>query len=93
MKSILQLIRRPIKTGMGIILVTLAVVILVAGVGQYGAAVVSRAELEENYDTIGILSQEYLTSSTGTALTIAQLPEKCQNFLKETLAREDMVKA
>ena len=93
MKSILQLIRRPIKTGMGILLVTLAVVILVAGVGQYGAAVVSRAELEENYDTIGILSQEYLTSSTGTALTIAQLPEKCQNFLKETLAREDLVKA
>lgn len=53
MKSILQLIRRPKKTGMGILLVTLAVVILVAGVGQYGAAVVSRTELEENYDTMG----------------------------------------
>ena len=93
MKSILQLIRRPMKTGMGILLVTLAVVILVAGVGQYGAAVVSRTELEENYDTIGILSQEYLTSNAGTSLAVAQLPEECQNFLKDILAREDLVKA
>ena len=93
MKSILQLIRRPMKTGMGILLVTLAVVILVAGVGQYGAAVVSRTELEEKYDTIGILSQDYLTSNAGTSLAVAQLPEECQNFLKDILAREDLVKA
>ena len=52
MKSILQLIRRPMKTGMGILLVTLAVVILVAGVGQYGATVVSRTELEEKFETL-----------------------------------------
>lgn len=52
MKSIKQLLRQPVKTIAGIVLVALAVAILVTCVGQYAAAALTRSEMDRQYDTV-----------------------------------------
>ena len=81
MKSIRQLFRQPLKTASGILLVALAVAILVTCVGQYTATSLTRAELDDNYDTVALLSDEYFWGNIpgGGRRQYTVLPEEYQN--------------
>lgn len=49
MKFFRQLLRRPMKTTLGILLLTLAGILLCVSVGQFWAAAQTRRQLEELY--------------------------------------------
>ncbi len=94
MKSIRQLFRHPLKTASGILLVALAVAILVTCVGQYTATSLTRAELDDNYDTVALLSDEYFWENTpGHRVHHSILPEEYQNWIDDTVTnRSDLIK-
>ena len=54
MKSIKQLLRQPLKTAVGIALMTLAATIVCLCVGQALAAQTTKAALDERFSTVGI---------------------------------------
>ena len=54
MKSVRQLLRQPLKTAVGVALVTLAAAIVCLCVGQALAAQSTKAALNERFSTIGI---------------------------------------
>ena len=59
MRSILQILRQPGKSLSGFILSALAAAILVVSAGQYSATVLTRANLDDRYDTLALVSDEY----------------------------------
>ena len=56
MKTVHQLLRQPVKTLFLLLLVFLASAMLVICVGQYTAAGLARANLDDRYDTVALLS-------------------------------------
>lgn len=54
MKSVRQLLRRPLKTAVGLVLMTLAAAIVCLCVGQALAAQTTKAALDERFSTVGI---------------------------------------
>ena len=95
MKTIKQLLRQPVKTAVGILMVALAFAILVTCVGQYTATDLTRNNVENNYDTVALLSEQYFWEDipTGGRRRHTILPEKYQNWIDDTLAsRTDLVK-
>lgn len=94
MKSIRQLLRQPLRTGSGILLVALSVAILVTCVGQYTAGSLTREELDDNYDTVALLSDEYFFENDpeGGRIQHTVLPDEYQNWIDNTLmARTDLI--
>jgi hypothetical protein len=59
-----QLLRNPVKTLLGLALLGLAGCVLCLGVGQYWAAQETRAQVEEDYTTIALLTDYYKTAET-----------------------------
>lgn len=59
MKTIKQVIRQPMRTLSGILLIAVAVSILITCVGQYAAAALTRAELDRQYDTVALTTDAY----------------------------------
>ncbi len=59
MKAIKQIVRQPLKSIVGIIMAALAVAILVTCAGQYAATALTRANLDQRYDTVAAISNEY----------------------------------
>lgn len=94
MKSIRQLLRQPLRTGSGILLVALAVAILVTCVGQYAAGRLTRVNVDDNYDTIALLSDKYFWESRPEGrVHYSILPEEYQNWIDDTiLQRSDLIK-
>ncbi len=94
MKTWKQMVRQPIKTLTGLILVALAVAILVTCVGQYSAAALTRANLDDQYDTLALLSSKYFRELTENGVMYyGTLPEKYQSWIDEALpAHPDLVK-
>ena len=56
MKSIRQLLRQPLKTVIGVIMMTLGVLALCVGVGQMYTAKTTADTLEKSFDTVGIMA-------------------------------------
>jgi len=83
MKTLKQLLRQPIKTAVGIIIVALAFAILVTCVGQYTATDLTRENLDDRYTTIGLLSDEYLREKLdgGGYKYLSNLPEQTQGWV------------
>lgn len=95
MKTLYQLLRQPLKTLLLVLLVALALAILVVCVGQYSATILTRAELDDKYDTVAVLSDEYFWSSlpSGGQHHASELPDEIQAWIAETIAaRTDLVK-
>ena len=94
MKTIKQLLRQPIKTVVGIIIVALAFAILVTCVGQYTATDLTRENLDDRYTTIGLLSSEYLKEKTDRGYKyLSKLSEGKQNWIDWLISnRTDIVK-
>lgn len=60
MNSILQLLRRPLKTFLGILLSLLACAIVCVCLGQYFAFLQTQTYIEENYTSVGLLTSKYM---------------------------------
>ena len=54
MKTIKQTVRQPMRTLAGILLIAMAVSILITCVGQYAAAMLTRSEMDRQYDTVAL---------------------------------------
>lgn len=94
MKTIKQVIRQPLKSTAGIIMVAMAVAILVTCVGQYIATSLTRANLDDRYDTVSMVSDEYFWNRTpGNVSYSSQLPEEIRTWISDTVQnRTDLVK-
>lgn len=94
MKTVHQLLRQPVKTLFLLLLVFLASAMLVICVGQYTVAGLARANLDDRYDTVALLSDEYFWEKTpGGQAHSPFLPEDIQSWVDNTLAtRKDLVK-
>ena len=93
MKTIKQMLRQPLRTMAGILIVALAVAILVASVGQYVAITLTRANLDDHYDTVAALSDQYFWSDIpGGREHATKLPDEIQEWISTTLmGRTDLV--
>lgn len=90
MKPILQLLRRPWKTLLGVLFSLLACAVACVCLGQYIASVQTEAAVEANYTTVGLLSSKYMEeiiyddegNIISTIYSDSQ-PLQVQNFLSE----------
>ena len=94
MKTVHQLLRQPVKTLFLLLLVFLASAMLVICVGQYTAAGLARANLDDRYDTVALLSDEYFGEDVPNGRDyFTHLPEDIQSWVDNTLdTRRDLVK-
>ena len=94
MKTVHQLLRQPVKTLLLLLLVFLASAMLVICVGQYTAAGLARANLDDRYDTVALLSDEYFGEDVPNGRDyFTHLPEDIQAWVDNTLdTRRDLVK-
>lgn len=94
MKTIKQVIRQPLKSFAGVIMVALAVAILVTCVGQYAATNLTRANLDDRYDTVAIVSDEYFWEyQPGNTTHTFELPEEIQTWITDAVKYQpDLIK-
>lgn len=96
MKAIIQMFRQPGKSLAGFVLCALASAILVIGGGQYYATVLTRANLDDRYDTLALVSHKYLMEQAEDGSGVIShivLPEKYQEWVSEVIrTRSDLVK-
>ena len=94
MSTFLQVLRQPLKSLAGIIMVTLAVAILVTCVGQYAATILTRANLDDRYDTVAIVSDEYFWDRRpGNVTHTFKLPDEIQSWIVDAVQdRPDLIK-
>ena len=87
MKTVKQLLRQPVKTAVGIVMVALAFAVLVVCVGQYTATDLTRENLDDRYTTIGLLSDNYFwsTSETGRRRYSSHLPKETQEWIERLI--------
>ena len=95
MKSFLQLLRRPFKTFLGILLSLLACMVICVCMGQYIASVQTRAYVEDNYVSVGLLTSKYMKEEVfdehGNSVGMTyydQQPMIVQEFLQELTSPE-----
>ena len=96
MKTIKQLLRQPLKTAIGIVIVALAFAILVTCVGQYTATDLTRENLDDQYTTIGLVSDSYFWSKNedGGMTKTMNLPDAIQKWIDKAVANNpDLIKA
>ena len=94
MKTIKQVIRQPLKSMAGMMIVALAVAILVTCVGQYAATNITRSNLDERYDTVAIVSDAYFwEQGPGYRKHTFKLSEEIRAWVADTVrSRPDLVK-
>lgn len=94
MKTIKQVIRQPLKSFAGVIMVALAVAILVTCVGQYAATSLTRTNLDDRYDTVAIVSDAYFwEQGPGYMKHSFKLSEEIQSWVADTVkSRPDLIK-
>ena len=96
MKTIKQMLRQPMKTISGVLIIALAVAVLVTCVGQYTATVLTRSNLDDRYNTVALLSDTYFwqKNESGTRVHLSSLPDEIQAWIEETIQnRPDLVQA
>ena len=93
MKTIKQVVRQPLKSIAGIIMVALAVAILVTCVAQYAATNLTRDNLNDGYDTIALISDTYFWEQTETGrYHYSELPDDIQTWVDATIQnRTDLI--
>lgn len=79
MYTMRQLLRQPIKYIVGILVISLAVAVLLTGVCQYIATILTRAEIEDNFNSVALYST---AGSTNWDLNAA-LKEWVDGIVKE----------
>ena len=94
MRSIIQVLRQPGKSLSGVLLSALAASILVISAGQYSATVLTRANLDDRYSTLALVSSDYLGEmKEGVYYQYTVLPEEYQEWAADVIrTRPDLVK-
>ena len=94
MRSIIQVLRQPGKSLSGFLLSALAASILVISAGQYSATVLTRANLDDRYSTLALVSSDYLGEmKEGVYYQYKVLPEEYQEWAADVIrTRPDLVK-
>ena len=94
MNAAKQVIRQPLKSLAGMMMAALAVAILVICAGQYAATVLTRANLDDRYDTVAIVSDRYFwEQGPGYMEHRFQLSEEIRSWVADTVqSRPDLVK-
>lgn len=94
MNAIKQVIRQPLKSLAGMMMAALAVAILVTCVGQYAATGLTRANLDDRYDTVAIVSDAYFwEQGPGYRKHSFKLSEEIQSWVADTVkSRPNLVK-
>ena len=94
MRNILQILRQPGKSLSGFILSALAAAILVVSAGQYSATVLTRANLDDRYDTLALVSSDYMQEILGSQTSYYPvMPEEYREWVKDVIrTRPDLVK-
>lgn len=96
MKTLRQMIRQPLKSISGIIIVALAMAILIICVGQYSATELTKSNLDDRYSTVALLSDTYFWQKTesGNRVHLSSLPDEIQKWIDDLVkTRTDLVKA
>lgn len=96
MKTLRQMIRQPLKSISGIIIVALAMAILIICVGQYSATELTKSNLDDRYSTVALLSDTYFWQKTesGNRVHLSSLPDEIQEWIDDLVrTRTDLVKA
>lgn len=88
MKTLRQLLRQPLKSIAGLLLVVLAAGLLCANAGQYIAALRTREQIERDYTTVALPTSKYMKQEiydeNGKSIGIMYLinqPKEVQEFL------------
>ena len=94
MRNILQILRQPGKSLSGFILSALAAAILVVSAGQYSATVLTRANLDDRYDTLALVSSDYMQEILGSQTSYYPVMlEEYREWVKDVIrTRPDLVK-
>ena len=94
MNAAKQVIRQPLKSLAGMMMAALAVAILVICAGQYVATVLTRANLDDRYDTVAIVSDRYFwEQGPGYMEHRFKLSEEIRSWVADTVqSRPDLVK-
>ena len=94
MKSIRQLLRQPLKTLIGIIMMTLGVLALCVGIGQIYTAKTTADTLEKSFDTVGIMAGMTIAQdSKFTSSLVLDSGRKAAQWVQETAQEHpDIVK-
>ena len=94
MRAIIQMTRQPWKSFSGIVLCALAAALLVIGGGQYYATTLTRANLDDRYDTLALPAEDYFYKQQGSVRTrYTSLPEEYQDWTSEVIrTRSDLVR-
>ena len=79
MKTIKQLLRQPLKTLLGVILMTLAVAVLCVCVGQALAAQTTKQQLDERFSTVAVPSMQEEFSGVESILVDEEMIAWLQN--------------
>lgn len=98
MKSIRQILRQPVKSVIGILLLALTSGILCVSISQYLSAVVTRQQVENTYTTVGLPTTEYnktvieVDGMSAVAYTV-DLPGEIYSFLTDLAeSNPDLIK-
>lgn len=96
MITVKQMVRQPLKTASGVIIIALAVAILVVCVGQYSATELTRSNMDDRYSTVALLSDTYFWQETesGNRVHLSSLPDEIRGWIDELIhTRTELVKA
>lgn len=100
MKSLRQVLRQPLKSAAGILMAAAAAAILVICAGQYAAAGLTRANLDDRYDTLAVRNAGFgndsfdpFNFSLESELEHSELLEGASSWIADTVrSRPDLVK-
>lgn len=59
MKTLHSLIRQPVKTLVGVLLIAFAAIILIVSTGQFASTALAKENLSDGYSTVAVISDEY----------------------------------
>lgn len=85
MRSIYQLIRQPLKSLAGIVLIALSVAVLCVCLAQSGAAKRIEAQLDEVYTTVALPTSKYQETYAGEIIT-NEFPQEVLDWIMQTAA-------
>ncbi len=90
MRSLIQLLRQPGKSIAAFLLAASAVAVLIICVGQYCSVILTRADLDDGYATIALISDKYFWEKNTYHTS---LNEEIQDWINYTIEnRQDMIK-
>lgn len=95
MKTLYSLIRQPVKTLAGVLLIAFAITILIVSAGQFASTVIAKENLSDGYSTVAVISDKYFwkldSNSVGSFYTTEIADEDTRNWAENAFSsRKDL---